>query len=108
MAKNTLKDNDLLEYLSTSDFNETLKTEEYKYLLLRFKAFYKMMYGRQKTENSDMAFQINQMLKEIDGFKERVTVAQTATATAENELLKYSKKRKLTWKERFNGEIEKY
>ena len=107
MAK-TLNDEDLLEYLLTSEFNETLKTEEYKYLLLRFKAFYKMMYGRQKTQNSDMKFQIEQMTKEIVSFKKRIEIAQTEKAIAEDDLIKYTKKRKLTWKERYYGEIEKY
>jgi len=108
MAKTTLNDEDLLEYLLTSEYNETLKTEEYKYLLLRFKAFYKMMYGRQKTQNSEMEFQIEQMTKEIASFKKRIEIAQSEKAAAEDDLMKYAKKRKLTWTERYNGEIERY
>lgn len=108
MIKNNIKDDDLLEHLLTSEFNEKYKPEEYKFLILKFRSFYKMIYGRQKQKNEELLFTIEQLEKTIKSLEERTKMAQQEKADTENILLKYSNKRKLTWKERFNGEIKKY
>lgn len=101
-----LKDDEILEILMTSDFVENLRPEDYKYLILKFRFFYKILHGnfqRYKTENEKM---VSDSKISIEGLNTEVFRLQTYSADLENDLLEFQKPRKLTFSERIKGEIE--
>ncbi len=95
---------DILNYLMTSEFNEGLTPDEFKFLLHRFRYYYRLYYG------------LNQNLKvELDGCKKSLEEKEfcmnkmidnlnSEKSTSEE---KYNRliNRKLTWKERIKGKI---
>jgi len=101
-----LKDDEILEILMTSDFVENLRPEDYKYLILKFRFFYKILHGnfqRYKIENEKI---VSDSKISIEGLNTEVFRLQTHSADLENDLLEFQKPRKLTIKERIKGEIE--
>ena len=99
-----LSDKDILDYLMTSEFNEGLTPDEFKFLLLRFRYHYRVIYG------------INQNLRvELDGLKsslgEKEIITRKEIDNLNTEIWRSEKKynqlinRKLTWKERIKGKI---
>jgi len=103
-----ISDEDLLEYLMTSDLNENHKPSEYKFLIMKFRAFYKILRGRYKLETGDLKFSLNNRDEIIASKDKEVLLAKTEKAEVVNKLNSNGKKRKLTWKERWNGEIERF
>jgi len=101
-----LKDDEILEILMTSDFVENLRPEDYKYLILKFRYFYKILHGnfqRYKIENEKT---VSDNKISIEGLNTEITRLQTNLANLENDLLEFKKPRKLTLRERIKGEIE--
>ena len=50
-----LRDEEILDFLMTSDFEQEYKPEEFKYLLMKWRFFYRILNGRyelQKTNSS--------------------------------------------------------
>ena len=95
---------DILDYLMTSEFNEGLTPDEFKFLLYKFRYHYRLTFG------------INQNLKlEIDYLKKSIEETESTTKKmieiANNEKVKsetnYNRliNKKLTWKERIKGKI---
>jgi hypothetical protein len=95
---------DILNYLMTSEFNEGLTPDEFKFLLYRFRYYYRLTYGMNqnlKTETEGLKKALEEkefcMKKIIDNFN-------SEKAWSED---KYNRliNRKLTWKERIKGKI---
>jgi hypothetical protein len=99
-----LTEEDIMNYLMTSEFTEGLTPDEFKFLLLKFRNFYRVSSGRiqllkadieAKDKEVDNTKQYSQ--KEISKFKEEAELAQSQ--------LKKILERKLSWKERWHGKI---
>lgn len=100
-----LNDDDILEYLMTSDFIENHNPDEYKFLLHKFRFFYKILYGNHTRIKGDLTFQCSQQESIIQDLKNQLFLEQKKSAELKDEIdLKY-KNRKLTFKERISGKI---
>ena len=95
---------DILNYLMTSEFNEGLTPDEFKFLLYRFRHHYRLAYGmneRLKTESDG----VKKILEEKElCMKKIIDNLNSEKASSE---YKYNRliNRKLTWKERIKGKI---
>lgn len=99
-----LNDEEILEFLMTSDFQDDYKPGELKYLLLKWRYFYRLLHGRLELIKTDKDEEIKKISEELETNKKLLTEFK----------IKYSKKsddfdmlksRKLSLKERFTGKI---
>ena len=99
-----LNDSDILDFLMTSEFEDNYSPEELKYLLTKWRYFYRLSHGKYNRLKDDTE-------SEIKNIKERNISLQ-----GENDVLKIDNNRleediirligrKLTWKERIKGRI---
>lgn len=103
-----LSDEQILEYLMTSDFIENYKPEEYKFLLHKFRYFYRILHGNHSRIKSDYEFSDSQLKSEIEILKKSVTNEQIKSTNLQNQIDLSKKERKLTWKERWDGKIKQF
>jgi FtsZ-binding cell division protein ZapB len=99
-----LSDEDILDFLMTSEFIGDFKPDELKYLLLKWRYFYRMQHGRLEVSKADLekykldCVELNKLLEsERNSLKSEI-------ANLENEVHQL-KQRKLTWRERLSGKI---
>ena len=96
--RNLFTEKDLLNYLMTSDFNEELTKEEYKFLLLKYRNFYRIAYSKyQHSKNV-----IENIIKDVDKKNEEIKDINNQLSQIKEEL-QIEKNRKLTWRERISG-----
>lgn len=99
-----LNDEEILELLMTSEFDGDFSPKELKYLLLKYRYFYRMLYGRLERVKTDNEGVIENLNDKINSLNTSVTNLQVENANKEN-TIHGLKNRKLTWKERFAGQI---
>jgi FtsZ-binding cell division protein ZapB len=99
-----LNDDDILEFLMTSDFEGDYKPGELKYLLIKWRYFYRILYSRSSNSKDDLSFEISELKKEIESLKNNITELQKDNADKEN-FIQALKVKRLTWKERLTGKI---
>jgi lantibiotic modifying enzyme len=102
---NELTDEQILEYLMTAEFIENYKPEEYKFLLHKFRYFYRILHGNHTRIKSDNEFSESQLKSEIESIRKQLTEEQTKSSDLRNQIDLSMKSRKLTWKERWDGKI---
>ncbi len=100
-----LNDQEILDFLMTSDFEGDYSPEELKYLLVKWRYFYRLLSGSSETMKVDLEFQIKKLSEKIDLLNNNITAQQVEIATRENKINEL-RSRKLTWKERFSGRIK--
>jgi lantibiotic modifying enzyme len=105
---NELTDEQILEYLMTAEFIENYKPEEYKFLLHKFRYFYRILHGNHTRIKSDNEFSESQLKSEIESIRKQLTEEQTKSSDLRNQIDLSMKSRKLTWKERWDGKINKF
>lgn len=99
-----LNDNEILEYLMTSDFEGEYKPDEFKYLLVKWRYFYRILHSRQKVSLDNYEFTIHQLQQKIESLEQQNSDFQCKLAQKQDELL-FAANRKLTLKERLSGKI---
>lgn len=99
-----LKDDDILDFLMTSDLEGDYKPEELRYLLFKLRYFYKDIFLRHKNLKDDSEFQIKKLLEEISFSKTKIDELSSIIISKD---LKIDglKNKKLTFKERLTGKI---
>ena len=103
-----IKDEDILNFLMTSDFDGDYSPEELKYLLLKWRHFYRLTYGSLERVKVDSEGEINKLKDDIGSMKSQITSLQMDFVKKEddyNHLMLRISKRKLSWKERISGKI---
>ena len=103
-----LTDEQILEYLMTSDFIENYSPEEYKFLLHKFRYFYRILHGHHTRIKSENDFRLSQLSAEIDPLKKQLYEEQLKSAGLQDQIDFSKKERKLTWKERWDGKIKQF
>jgi len=103
-----IPDDEILGFLMTSDFEGDYSPEELKYLLVKWRFFYRVLngaYERTKVENDGL---IGNLKFEIESMKSQSNTLMVENADKENLIMSIKNKqnRKLTWKERLTGKIE--
>ena len=99
-----LKDEEILEFLMTSEFEDDYKPEELKYLLVKFRYFYRLLHGRHELVKSDNEFNTKKYTEDIEARDNQINILKGQLAEKENTIHSL-KNRKLTMKERFSGKI---
>lgn len=99
-----LTDDEILEFLMTSDFEEDYKPSELKYLLVKFRYFYRILYSRNQNTQDDSEFIVKKMSDELEILKIQIFNEQIENANKQN-IIDSLRKRKLTLKERITGKI---
>ena len=99
-----LTEEDILEYLMTSEFTEGLTPDEFRFLLIKFRNFYRVSAGK-----------VEYLKVEIDGKKREIEEVRSSIPMKINSILSEKanieddmnrlKNRKLSWKERILGKI---
>lgn len=99
------ENDEILEYLMTSDFNEELNKSELKALLIKFREFYRYMYSVKDNRVIDRDFKIKTFKEEITFMKEKIIKLKFEKSELENER-NLLKRRKLTFMERIRGKLD--
>ena len=103
-----LTNEEILEYLMTSDFLESHRPSEYKYLLHKFRECYKILYGNHIKIKGDNLIEIRQLIDSIESFKKELHNTQIKNKELQDTIDTSKKSRKLTIKERIIGETNQF
>lgn len=103
-----LTNEEILEYLMTSDFLENYRPSEYKYLLHKFRECYKILYWNHIKIKNDNVIEIRQMGDSIESIKGELYNTQIKNKELQDIIDTSKKYRKLTIKERVKGEISQF
>lgn len=101
---NKLSEDEILDFLMTSDFNEGLNLDELKFLLMKFRNFYRI-------SSCSIAHFKERMESSIEETKVTKIDCENKIKDLENKLqvleIKYNVliNKDLTWRERFKGKI---
>ena len=87
-----------------SDFEGEYKPGEFKYLLLKWRYFYRILHSRQKYNLDDRDHTIDQLKNEIENLKKIISNKEIELANTQDCLHAISN-RKLTIMERLSGKI---
>jgi hypothetical protein len=99
-----LKDDEILEFLMTSDFEDDYSPTELKYLLIKWRYFYRLQNGASERKSVDFEGKIQQLETKIKSEEVRNFNLSTQLADKQN-TIDSMKNRHLTFKERWSGKI---
>jgi len=102
-----LTDEEILEFLMTSDLDENYRTQDFKYLILKFRSFYKIIYCNCQLYKSENELVIKNLNSTIESLNKEIIQHQIEKAKIQNELDTHLKVRKLSWRERLSGYVNK-
>lgn len=99
-----LKDEEILDFLMTSEFDNDYKPEELKYLLLKWRYFYRILHSKKELIETDKQGEINKLKEEVKSLN--IVIGEMMTESdKKNILIQNLKNRKLSLKERISGKI---
>lgn len=99
-----LNDEEILDFLMNSDFEGDFKPEEYRYLLHKWKYFYRILNGRYELSRVNHEGEIRQLISDKESLNKSLFDIQVESAQKED-IIGSMKSRKLTLKERCSGKI---
>jgi hypothetical protein len=100
-----LTEDELFQILMTSDFVDNLRPEEYKYLLFKFRNFYKILLAKLERYQEQKEMTIKHLNSQVENLSQEKFNTEVRLANLENETLEFKKPRKLTLSERIKGEF---
>lgn len=101
---NELTDEEILDFLMTSEFEEEYKPEEFKYLLYKFRYFHRILKGRYDLSLTDLEALTKRSTDVIEEKERIITDLLTKNAEMQN-TIDSLKNRKLSLRERISGKI---
>ena len=104
MTISELSDEDVLNFLMTSEFTDDYSPAELKYLLVKWRYFYRLSQGR----NEQIKVKSEGDIQQLENEKEILnnTISQLSFRIIDKDkLINSLRNRDLTWKERFSGKI---
>lgn len=105
MKISELNDEDVLNFLMTSEFTEgDYSPSEFRYLLTKWRYFHRYFQGRNEQTKMSLEDTIKRLQDELEVAKKGEYNAQVKVADKDN-LINSLKSRKLTWSERWSGKI---
>ncbi len=104
MSIKELTDEEILDFLMTSEFEDSYSPEELKYLLHKWRYFYRLFNGKFERYKTDKEFENEQLMGQVELNNNSLTNLQVEVANRDN-TIELLKNRKLTWKERWKGKI---
>lgn len=100
-----LNDQDLVEFLMTTDYEQEYNPEELKYMLLKFRNFYRVLYSKYNHLSDDKDVESNKYNDEIEFYKNQIDILKKDIIKLDDKINKL-KNRKLSFKERISGKIK--
>lgn len=97
-----LDEREILDYLMTSDFNEGLTSDESRFLLLKFRSFYRLLHAKHESRMWEIedcrakSVEMDQKVRSISAEADQIRVMYLAEV-----------ERPLTWRERLTGKKSK-
>ncbi len=99
-----LNDEEILEFLMTSEFETDFSPDELKYLLVKFRYFYRLIHGKYEMSSKN-----NESISSLYEEKISIKTEEINKLLAQIQLMRDEvdsiKNRKLTLKERISGKI---
>lgn len=99
-----LNDEEILDLLMTSEFENNLSPMEFKFLLKKWKFFYRLLHGKLERTKDDLTYKVNTLNEDVEGLKNQNYKIMVENAQKQDQI-NILKNRKLTWKERWTGKI---
>ena len=100
-----LEDDEILNFLMTSDFEDNYSPGEYKFLLSKWRYFYRLLHGKNEKNNISNKNEIEKLNNELEIEKQKNN--NLTTIINENKIKIYElKNKKLSFKERITGKIK--
>lgn len=99
-----LRDEEILDFLMTSEFEGDYSPEELKYLLIKWKYFYRLINGKLERVLTDNEGNVKKLNSNIESLNNKINNILADNANKDN-LIDSMKVRKLTLKERLSGKI---
>jgi hypothetical protein len=105
MSIKEIHDDDLLDYLMNSEYDDDISPDDLKYLLLKWKYYYRLLHGKNVMLK-------NESLSYKDKYEKNISDNNHTTKLLKKELNGYKttintlKNKKLSWKERLTGKIK--
>ena len=104
MKISELNDEDILNFLMTSEFEGDYSPEELKYLLVKWRYFFRLFQGRNEQTKMSLEDTILKIEEQLEIKKKSEFDLQVELAKNED-LISSIKNRDLSWKERWTGKI---
>lgn len=104
MKISELNDDDIFDFLMVSEFEGDYSPTELKFLLLKWRYFYRVFYGRSEQSKLQLESIIAKLEEEIKIRTKREYDLMVESADKQN-TIDQIKTRKLTFRERWRGEI---
>ena len=99
-----LTNDETLDFLMTSEFENNYSPDELKYLLVKWRYFYRLLYGRYERIKTDSIGEIEMMKNSLDLSNLEKSKLLIEIQNIDSEITSI-KNKKLTWKERIKGRI---
>jgi len=99
-----LNDDEILDLLMTSEFENNLSPVEFKFLLKKWRYFYRLQNGKMERIKDDLTYNISSLKGDIENLKNQNHKIMVDCAQKDDEIHQMQN-RKLTWKERWTGKI---
>ena len=99
-----LNDEDVLNFLMTSEFEGDYSPEELKYLLVKWRYFFRLFQGRSEQTKMNLEDRLLKIEEQLEIKKKSEFDLQVELAKNED-LISSIKNRDLSWKERWTGKI---
>lgn len=99
-----MTDEDLLDFLMTSEFENNISPDEFRYLLGKWKYFYRVLYGRLERTKQDLSDEVSFLSNKVESIEMSRTMTQMECAR-KDDIIHSLKNRKLSFKERWTGKI---
>lgn len=99
-----LTEEEILDFLMTSDFESEFKPDEFKYLLLKWRYFYRVLHGRHELLKTDSSYDVSRYEEKIKFLEKEILSLQKMLTDRTNEIDQI-KVKKLSIMERLTGKI---
>lgn len=99
-----LKDDEILEFLMTSDFEGDYSPTELKYLLTKWRYFYRVLNGRSDRDVQKLEGDVQNLESKVKSKDLQIENLKNE-AINKDDIITTMKNRNLTFKERWSGKI---
>jgi hypothetical protein len=104
MKINELDDEEILNFLMTSDFEDNYSPTELKYLLTKWRYFYRHFQGISNREKLALEGELSHIKDMLENKENQILNLQVDLANKQD-VINSLKNRKLSWVERWKGKI---
>lgn len=87
-------DKDLIEILLTSEFNDVEKNEDLKFLLFKFREFYRILHGNMSNKYNEISFIKKKLEEKISSLEKEIYELKVKNSDLQNQIDLMPKKKK--------------